>query len=389
MATDGDGRPVFDYLLLKLASRCNLDCTYCYWFRDPTVREQPPVLTPETERALCRELERHVERYELPAFTVLFHGGEPLLFGKARFVALLDELVEIGRRTDCRINASITTNGALVDEEWARLFRIYGVDVTVSVDGPPDVHDRNRVDHYGEGSYDRVRRGIEHLQAQSIDPFLLAVCDPASDPRALCEHFVDEIGVTRFDVLVPDATHADAPPSIADYYRRLFDCWYDTYADRDVSIRYLEALLEAVLGGTPQCEAIGYGPIQLVTMLTDGRLEPLDVLRIAGAGSTRTGVSIHTHSLQDVADDPVWRAAYEASLTLAEACQRCPHQRACGGGYLPHRWSPAAGYDNPSVYCDDLLALFEHVWGRVGDDVLFVDDDGTRTSLGVAANSNG
>jgi uncharacterized protein len=35
--------------------------------------------------------------------------------------------------------------------------------------------------------------------------------------------------------------------------------------------------------------------------------------------------------------------------------------RVCGGGYLPHRFSKANGFDNPSVYCADLLKLIEHI----------------------------
>ena len=29
----------------------------------------------------------------------------------------------------------------------------------------------------------------------------------------------------------------------------------------------------------------------------------------------------------------------------------------CAGGYLPHRFSRANRFDNPSVYCDDLKTL--------------------------------
>ena len=252
------------------------------------------------------------------------------------------------------------------------------------MDGPPEVHDENRVDHQGKGSYERVRQGIECLQEQYIEPYLLAVCDPTSDPVRLVEHFVEEFDIAQFDVLIPDATHENDPPSIADYYKRLFDCWYDEYADRGVSIRYLEALLKSVLGGTSQCEAIGYGPIQLVTMLTDGTLEPLDVLRIGGAQNTETDVSIHTHDLQAVAEDPTWQAAYQASLALSDKCKACRYERACGGGYLPHRWSPGSGYDNPSVYCEDLMELFDHVWDRIADDIVFVNENGSRTSLATA-----
>jgi sulfatase maturation enzyme AslB (radical SAM superfamily) len=46
--------------------------------------------------------------------------------------------------------------------------------------------------------------------------------------------------------------------------------------------------------------------------------------------------------------------------------QRVDHRDTCGGGYLPHRYSAARGFDNPSVWCADLLALFAHVRARMG-----------------------
>lgn len=36
------GAPEFTFVLVKLASRCNIACTYCYWFRDDEVYKKPP-----------------------------------------------------------------------------------------------------------------------------------------------------------------------------------------------------------------------------------------------------------------------------------------------------------------------------------------------------------
>jgi sulfatase maturation enzyme AslB (radical SAM superfamily) len=41
--------PPFAFVLVKLASRCNINCTYCYWFRDAEVYNKPAVLTIEAE----------------------------------------------------------------------------------------------------------------------------------------------------------------------------------------------------------------------------------------------------------------------------------------------------------------------------------------------------
>jgi uncharacterized protein len=54
---------------------------------------------------------------------------------------------------------------------------------------------------------------------------------------------------------------------------------------------------------------------------------------------------------------------------------------ACGGGYLPHRFSTANGYDNPSVYCDDLYATFEHIQSALTQQVYLRRPDGERVAV--------
>lgn len=361
--------PIFKYINLKLATRCNLNCTYCYWFRDATVYKKPPVLTIDAEDAFMKKLESHIVRYGLSKFSILFHGGEPLLFGKKRFVGFMDKLASIKNRTNCEFDLSMTTNGTLIDHEWAQLFRIFGVSVTLSIDGPEEIHDKFRIDFEGKGSLKQVIRGLEFLRQEGLEPGVLAVCNPNTDPEIVTRYFVGTLNLKHFDILVPDATHEDKPHSIAKYYKKLFDLWYNEYSKQGIEIRYPRSLVKGLLGGDSHFEAIGYGPIETLIMLTDGSLEPLDVLRIAGDGSTHTSINIQTHTFQDVTSDPVWLEAYHASLNLCETCQKCEYYQACGGGYLPHRWSNERRYDNVSVYCDDLKEIFDHIWSRIASDI--------------------
>lgn len=361
--------PIFNYLLIKLAARCNIECTYCYWFRDDSVYEKPKVLTEEAEIAVVKKLEEHINRYTLKKFSILFHGGEPLLIGKKRFVKLVDRLKEVEHRTKCSIHLSITTNGTLIDKEWATVFRVFNISPALSIDGPKNVHDSRRIDFVGNGTYEKTIRALKILRENYIEPGVLAVCDPRSDPTDIVNHFVKNLKLKHFDILVPDATHEDKPESISEYYKTLFDIWYDNNDKKNTEIRYVEAIAKSILGGESHLESIGYGPIQTCIMLTDGSLEPLDVLRIAGYESTKTELSIFNNTFQDIVKNPIWQEAFSASLNLCDECNSCKYKKACGGGFLPHRWSNKNRYDNTSVYCKDLIEIFDHASKRIFSDL--------------------
>src|SRR3954454_16151878 len=169
----------------RLGPVLGLNCTYCYWFRDAEVYRKPAVLTVEAEDALCRRLEEHIDAFGLDRFLLIFHGGEPLLFPKRRFVALQDKLNGIEEWTGCRIGRGVSTNGILIDPEWCELFKTYGVTVSVSLDGPPEINDRNRVDFKGRGTHADVLSGIACLRGNGIEPGLISVCNPLTDPERI------------------------------------------------------------------------------------------------------------------------------------------------------------------------------------------------------------
>src|SRR5262245_28159888 len=90
--------------------------------------------------------------------------------------------------------------------------------VTVSLDGPAEINDKHRVDFKGRGTLALTLRGIDRLQATGIEPGLISVCNPSTDPELIVAYIVEEFGITHFDILPPDATHSDNPPPIADYF---------------------------------------------------------------------------------------------------------------------------------------------------------------------------
>jgi sulfatase maturation enzyme AslB (radical SAM superfamily) len=77
---------MIDTVLVKLASRCNLERDYCYVYQmgNEAWRLQPKLMKVETLAALARNLATLVEAQGSP-LSIVFHGGEPLLVGADRF----------------------------------------------------------------------------------------------------------------------------------------------------------------------------------------------------------------------------------------------------------------------------------------------------------------
>jgi uncharacterized protein len=365
---------VFDYILVKLAARCNIACKYCYWFRDESVYDKPRVLDIKAENAFLEKLEKHIVKYKMDSFFILFHGGEPLLLGKERFQALCQKLRNLEKELNFKLKLAITTNGILIDDDWAKMFKDYHVSVTVSIDGPKSIHDKNRIDFQYRGTFDKVLLSFNILRSNGIEPGVISVCNPDIDPKEIYDFFLNILDVKAFDILVPDANHEDHPKSIAHFYKRLFDLWYDDYSHEDVEIRYLHSIVRGLLGFESHSESIGYGPISTMTMLTDGSLEPLDVLRTAGNGITKTNLNIFEHEFQDIKRDPTWIEVLNASLNLPIVCQECPYKQACGGGHIASRWSKKNRWNNPSVYCDDIKNIMGHIWNRISRDTYIETD---------------
>lgn len=324
----------------------------------------------EVQEALVDKIERHIAAFSLQEFVCSFHGGEPLLFGTDRMRDLVKRLELVGQRSDCTMRYAITTNGTLLDEDWINILKDFNFSVTCSIDGPPEIHDARRVSLRGGDTWYAAVDGYLRLCRAGLSPAIIAVCDPLSDPVQVLDHLATDLGVKLCDVLMPDHNHTDLPPSVATYYTTLFNHWYDNYLSKGVEVRLLAEMVRGVLGLETRTDSIGYGPIETVSVNTDGALEPHDVLRIGGTAQVFTGLNIRTSELSAITSSMAWLSARNASLTLPTPCRSCQYKIACGGGHLGQRWSPSNGYDNPSVYCSDLLVILNHIASRLRKDII-------------------
>jgi uncharacterized protein len=109
----------------------------------------------------------------------LWHASEPLVLPTS-FYKRAFQLQEEWNHKRVRIANAFQTNATLITQKWCQFFKDHNIHVGVSLDGPQHIHDANRQDKTGKGSFERTMRGIELLQTNNIPYAVISVVTSAS-----------------------------------------------------------------------------------------------------------------------------------------------------------------------------------------------------------------
>ncbi|MET7301174.1 FxsB family cyclophane-forming radical SAM/SPASM peptide maturase [Embleya sp. NPDC005575] len=377
---DTDLRPEpFVSFVCKVASRCNLNCDYCYVYQhaDQSWRQQPLRMSTSTAAQLGRRINEHAVAHRLDQVDVILHGGEPLLLG-VRYLRKLCEAVA-DNTPDVAIRWNGQTNGTAYTDEVLAFCREWDISFGLSIDGPRADNDRHRLDHSGRSLFDEVERAAALLGSAEGRPLwggVLAVVDLAADPVATYS-YLRSLHPPSIDFLLP-LGHHDAPPPgkkgapdgtpYADWLLRIFDLWYHE-RPQPIRIRRFRDIIALYLGATHSSEEWGLQPVDFIVVEANGEIQAVDTLKVTYPGACDLGMNIFEESFDQALRSAPVQSRQHSWQTLSDTCQSCDLVRICGGGYFPHRYSQENGFRNPSVYCADLKKLIRTVTGRVGHDL--------------------
>ncbi|HFR4149046.1 TPA: radical SAM protein [Bacillus cereus] len=361
--------------IIKVTGVCNLNCSYCYMYNmgDTTFRKKPKVMDCKIAVQTLQRIYGYATRNNLENVTLILHGGEPLLAGIDWTKWFLEEAKRLAP-SNLQVEICLQSNGTLLNSKWIDLFKLHNVSFGISIDGPPDIHNRYRVDHEGRGSYNQVRRAIGSLvDLDKAAPTwgVLVVANPVYSGVSIYKHLL-ELGVHWMDFLWPDYHHDILPPwptgSLARFYKDLFDVWYNDENPK-IKIRWFSHAMKGILSGESKLDALGPHPLTDVVVETDGSIEPLDVIRTCGNGMTRLGLNVITHNIEDIHKTELFQMCVRNQELLPEKCLQCPAYKVCGGGYMPHRWSNNRGFKNSSVHCTELLEVIQHISNTIQNEL--------------------
>ncbi|WMV71615.1 hypothetical protein QL112_015935 [Xenorhabdus griffiniae] len=97
----------------------------------------------------------------------IWHGGEPMLPG----INFYENIVAFQEKysNGIRYLNALQTNGTLITQRWCDFINKNKFFMSISIDGPKDLNDKNRVTHKGTRSYNKIVEGINKLRKNDID----------------------------------------------------------------------------------------------------------------------------------------------------------------------------------------------------------------------------
>lgn len=363
------------YAIIKLVERCNLKCSYCYYYTDENseVFRRPPLMHEGVLDDLIDYVDRAAGEMDIRRVVFAFHGGEPTLAKPDR----VRRFCEAARaRLEGRIEVSfrMQTNGVFLSDEWLRLIEDQEIGIGISIDGVKEVHDATRVDHRGRGSFNRVAATIEALRPldaqRRIHLAAIAVMGDSFSGIESYRHLIEELGLRRLKLLFVDRTAEVAlPPGEAERLGimlcEVFDYWLLHHA-RSVMVELFDGVVRSIVARRHSAStaqpALTFG----FALLSDGRVRLSDDFMVARDWFwSQDTLVVGDSSLSDFMGQPQFRDYADATLHAPSACRGCRHSLTCAGGEVAHRYRPENGFDNPSIYCGALMRLYDHVERRL------------------------
>lgn len=354
--------PPINILIKPASSACNMACKYCFYRDVAEHREQAfegMLSLQKMERVIRAGME-----YADHSCSFAFQGGEPTLAGLDFYRGVV-ELQKKYARSGLEIHNAIQTNGMLIDEEWAAFLAENRFLVGLSLDGPAELHNLNRLDTVGEGTFNRVMRAARLMEKHRVEFNILCVVT-GRNARSVEKiyRFYRRQGF-RWLQFIPcldsleqqrgeEKYHLSAE-NYGDFLIRLFDLWYeDLQRGEYISIRHLDNWLSILLGGQPEaCSMTGQCAVQFVVE-GDGGVYPCDFYVL---DEWRMG-TVGESSFAEMQRGEVAARFIQASLRVPDKCRRCRWYGLCRNGCRRNRMTLLAGEVDRNCYCEAYQRFF-------------------------------
>jgi len=307
-------------LRIILTERCNLNCNYCF-VRNREMKKDDDISFATVKKGV----DLLVSLNKKEDLEIQFFGGEPLL----RWDLILKTVGYIGRLIDKgRINNAyygITTNGILINQEKSSFFKKYNFLVSVSLDGWEELHNLNRCDINGKGSFKDTLKGLKIIQKDKNETGILVTPDRNNTERLsdACEYIIDKLGFKFITINTPQPIKGNWDVDGAVFSQQIKKCFEVAKKHQAVINSFGTRILYALNDKKPLIFSCSkFGNNFTATLTPQGKLSPCIVSWQHGDFLD----SLDKFTYQGVFSDWKFKSPY-----YFRKCLNCSAMNVCGG----------------------------------------------------------
>lgn len=270
-------------------------------------------------------------------FIFSFQGGEPTLVG-LEFYKHLILFEEKHKKPYQTIHHNLQTNGYAIDEEWANFLAKHKFLVGLSLDGTKEIHNANRLDHFGNETFKKVLQTTDLFKSKGVEFNILTVVTPAGARHAKQIYSFFKKNSLKHQQYIPclpplGESNIQNGNLTAQQYgtflKDLFQQWYiDKKAGKDIYIRYFENMLQMLAGYPPETCGLSGNCCNQWVVEADGGIYPCDFYVL---DQWRLG-SFLTNSVEEIEKSPIANKFTKSSKELPDKCKNCKWLDLCHSG---------------------------------------------------------
>ena len=352
----------FSLMIKPASSSCNLRCSYCFYLgKCKMFGDSVPRMNDNTLATITR---KYMALHQ-PQPSFCWQGGEPTLMGVDFFRRAVELQRQYAAPGQVATNA-LQTNGTLLDDSWGEFLAANRFLVGVSVDGPAEIHDVNRVDVNGNGTHAEVMRGMAILQKHHVEFNVLTLVSATNQDhpvgiyrylKSLGINYHQYIECVEFDSEGRLRPYAVDPVKWGKFLCAVFDEWYPADT-RKVSVRLFDTILAKLVDRVATCCQAGTDCRQYFVVEHNGDVFPCDFFV---RPELKLG-NICSSDFPELSRTSIYHDFGARKQTWNSRCDQCEYLPLCVGDCPKNR--PGSDFSSLSALCEGWRLFYAHTMTR-------------------------
>lgn len=357
-------------IIIKPTYVCNFRCKYCYLSNE--TKSSHKLFNVEFAKSVIRQIKYILANRPKRKLTLIWHGGEPLLWGVENYREVFSYMEREFVGVDYK--NSLQTNLSLINEEYIDLFLQYNVHVGFSLDGTMEINDSQRIDAVGNGTFNTIMDKVTMCQKKglSIGCIIVGSKKHIGHIPELYHFLCDNRLNFKFNPLFLSGEACNNIEDIGittDEYGQmaieLFDLWYDDF-EHHIKESNFEEITANLMSNNPSCCMFGKNcQDNFFAIAPTGDVMPCGRFCDASLKQYAYG-NLHEETLAEILPRIKQSEAYKRSEYIEQSnCKLCKYFDICHGGCLHDGFLKSGDFKSKTFLCSAYKKIFTHIEKRL------------------------